>query len=88
MPDALVNGRVCRNTVIFDNRDPQMIFDIPAGLDVFHIEYMIQMIDREMAEDILARLGEEETESSGIGPFRKPREKAEYVKVSAVHRAE
>lgn len=88
VPDALVNGRVCRNTVIFDNRDPQMIFDIPAGLDVFHIEYMIQMIDREMAEDILARLGEEETESSGIGPFRKPREKAEYVKVSAVHRAE
>ncbi len=84
--EALVNGRVCGSTVIFDNRDPQVIFDIPAGLRDFHLEYRIQTIDSDMFEDILSRLETDETEPSGFGPFRKPREKEEYVKVSAVHR--
>ncbi len=86
--EALVNGRVCGSTVIFDNRDPQMIFEVPMGVSVFHVRYKIQMMDRDMAGDILARLEEQETEPSGVGPFKKPREKAEYVKVSAVYRAE
>lgn len=84
--DALVNGRVCGSTVIFDNEDPQIIFDIPEGMRSFHIEYRIAMPDVEIYEDILTRLTEYETEPKGI--FKKPGEKEEYVKVSAVHRAE
>ena len=84
--EALVNGRACGNTVIFDDRDPQIIFDIPQGMDVFHVEYRIQMINAEMYEDILSRLTELEMQPKGL--LRKPGEKEEYVKISAVHRAE
>ena len=84
--EALVNGRVCGSTVVFDNKDPQIIFDIPQDLDVFHIEYRIMMTDSEMYEDILSRLIELETRPKGL--LRKPVEKEEYVKISAVHRAD
>ena len=86
VPEAMVNGRVCGSTVIFDNRDPQIIFDIPEGAAAFHLEYMIRMTDPGMYEEILAKLSEYETEPRGM--LKKPREKEQYVKVSALHRAE
>ena len=86
VPEALVNGRVCNNTVIFDNKDPQIIFDIPEGTGAIHIEYLIRMIDTGMYDDILSKLSEYETEPKGM--LKKPREKEQYVKVSALHRKE
>ena len=84
--EALVNGRACGSTVIFDNKDPQIIFEIPHDLDVFHIEYRIQMINPEMYEDILSRLNELETRPKGL--LRRSGEREDYVKISAVHRAD
>ena len=84
--EAMANGRACWSTVIFDNQDPQLIFNIPAGLKVFHIEYTLQMIDMDIYDDILSRLSTYETEPRGIR--KKIREKKAYVKVPAVHRAE
>ena len=85
--DALANGRVCGNTVIFDNKDPQLIFDIPGNLTEFHIEYTIGITDMGIYDDILGRLTAFETEPRGM--IKKvPQEKKEYVKVSAIHRAE
>lgn len=88
--DALVNGRVLGNTVIFDGKDPQIIFDIPKGLDSFHIEYTIQMTDIGMYEDIRDGITAYETVPKGIKNKLKniPQEKREYVRISALHRAE
>ncbi len=81
--EGLTNGRVCGNTVVFDNKDPQLVFKLPAGLKSFHIEYKIQRIAEEVYEDILQRLTELECEPRGI--LRSPRKKKEYVRISAVH---
>ncbi len=66
VPEALVNGHVCGRTVIFESEDPRFIFEIPEGLSVFHIEYRLQMIDRDMFDDIVHKLSEcEETAKRG-----------------------
>ncbi|MBO5552324.1 MAG: methyltransferase [Lachnospiraceae bacterium] len=87
VPDAMANGRVCGNTVIFDNGDPQLLFSIPAGLTEFHIEYTLAITDMGIYDDIHGRLSAYEAEPRGM--IKKvPQEIKEYVKVSALHRAE
>ncbi|MBQ8956334.1 MAG: methyltransferase [Lachnospiraceae bacterium] len=87
VPDALANGRVCKNTVVFDTQDPQLVFDIPANLSEFHIEYMIGTMDTGIYEDIHDGLTSYETAPKGMIK-KTPREIKEYVKISALHRAE
>ena len=87
VPDAVANGRVCGNTVIFDTQDPQLLFQIPSGLTEFHIEYTLTMTDMGIYDDIHGGLTAYETAPKG--KIKKvPQEIKEYVKVSALHRAE
>ena len=88
--EALVNGRVCGSTIVFDTADPQIIFDLPDGLTSFSMEYTIQMIDDGLYDDILAKLTEYETEPRGLKGMikRTPGEKREYDKVSALSEAD
>ncbi len=84
VPDATVNGHVCNNTVVFETDDPQFIFDKIEGKPFFHMEYMIQTLNKDLFSDIGKKLGEYETPAPDI--FGKRQKKKEYDKVSAVDR--
>lgn len=85
VPEATVNGHVCGRTVIFETEDPQFLFTIPSGTDVFHIEYTLQMINRDMFDDIGQKLTDYETAPTGFLKKQRP-EKKEYDKISLLDR--
>ncbi len=84
IPDAMANGHVCGNTVIYDHDDPQLVFEGVSDIKSFHLEYTIRTVDNDMSRDIGRMLEEYETPDNHI-LGRRP-EKKVYVKVSAVDR--